>query len=77
MRKAESQKVSATDNRNLTEFSKQIHDIDISPDETPAFKNKNDEFREHFHVSTKHALFCSRRWLVFRYLLKARNRPSR
>ena len=40
MRKAGSQKVSDTDNRNLVEFWKQIYDIDISPDEIPLLKIK-------------------------------------
>jgi len=40
MRKADNQKVSETDNRNLIEFWKQIYDIDISPDETPLLKIK-------------------------------------
>jgi len=40
MRKAGSQKVSESDNRNLVEFWKQIYDIDISPDEIPLLKIK-------------------------------------
>src|SRR5207245_7535456 len=40
MRKAGSQKVSDSDNRNLVEFWKQIYDIDISLDEIPFLKIK-------------------------------------
>jgi len=40
MRKAGSQKVSDSDNRNLVEFWKQIYEIDISPDEIPLLKIK-------------------------------------
>ena len=39
-RKAGSQQVSDTDNRNLVEFWKQIYGIDISPDEIPLLKVK-------------------------------------
>src|SRR6266571_3878309 len=40
MRKADNQKVSESDNRNLVEFWKQIYDTDISPDEIPLLKIK-------------------------------------
>jgi hypothetical protein len=39
-KKASSQLVSERDNRNLVEFWKQVHDIDISPDEIPLLKIK-------------------------------------
>ena len=40
MRKAETQRISETDSRNLVEFWKQIYDIDISPEEIPLLKIK-------------------------------------
>ena len=40
IRKAETQRVSDTDKRNLVEFWKQIYDIDISADEIPLLKVK-------------------------------------
>jgi hypothetical protein len=40
MRKADNQKVSENDTRNLVEFWKRIYDIDISPDEIPLLKIK-------------------------------------
>ena len=81
MRKAGSQKVSDSDNRNLVEFWKQIYGIDISPDEIPLLKIKMVNSENTFTYPPSMCFFAGGDSLVIpaavQDLLKVRSQRSR
>jgi hypothetical protein len=64
-RKARSQRVSETDNRNLVEFWKQVYGIEISPDEIPLLKMKMMNSENVFTYPPSMCFFGSESLLIY------------